>query len=309
MIAARAGGPILAGVALTAVYTFLISGADAITKMFAASYAAPQLFALSGAVVALLSFGFNRYGAEQRGMRTICPKAMAIRVVATILGAVAFFYAFRLLPFAEVFLFIALIPLFTALLSGPVLGETVRPQAWAALMLGVVGLLCLFPGGFKTVELGHLVALAAVLLGTISMMASRYIGKRDDNLLAQVFYPNLGLMVVMLCALPFFYTAMSAADFAWALVYATVLFFARWVLVAAFKALPAYVVTPLMNLQFVWMVVLGAAVFGEVPSVFVYLGAAVVISAGIWLIYDQAVAADESRRISLRKKPKIFPAE
>ena len=102
---------------------------------------------------------------------------------------------------------------------------------------------------------------------------------------------------------------MSAADFAWALVYATVLFFARWVLVAAFKALPAYVVTPLMNLQFVWMVVLGAAVFGEVPSVFVYLGAAVVISAGIWLIYDQAVAADESRRISLRKKPQIFPAE
>lgn len=309
MIAVRAGGPILAGVALTALYTFLISGADAITKMFAASYAAPQLFALSGAVVAGLALLFNRRRRDPRGMRTACPGAMAIRVAATVLGAVAFFYAFRLLPFAEVFLFIAMIPLLTALLSGPVLDEVVRPQAWAAVMLGVVGLLCLFPGGIETIRLGHLVALAAVLLGTVSMMASRYIGQRDDNLLPQVFYPNLGLMVVMLGALPFVYVPMALADFGWALVYATVLFFARWVLVAAFRALPAYVVTPLMNLQFLWMVLLGAAVFGEVPSVFVWLGASIVIAAGVWLIYDQSVAAGEARRAAAARKPQLFPAE
>ncbi|UXX83364.1 DMT family transporter [Roseovarius pelagicus] len=309
MIAARAGGVVLTGVALTAIYTFLISGADAITKMFAASYAAPQLFALSGAVVAGLAMMVNRRGPARRDMRTKCPRAMGIRVTATVFGAVAFFYAFRLLPFAEVFLFIAMIPLFTALLSGPVLGEAVRPQAWAALMLGVVGLLCLFPGGFETIQMGHLVALAAVLLGTASMMASRYIGVRDDNLLSQVFYPNLGLMVVSLAVLPFVYTPMALADLGWAVVYATVLFFARWVLVAAFKALPAYVITPLMNLQFVWMVVLGAAVFGETPSSFVYLGAGIVITAGIWLIYDQAAARNEIRPIWLPKKARVFPAE
>lgn len=309
MNAFRLGGPVLAGVVLTAVYTFLISGADAITKMFAASYAAPQLFALSGAVVAGLSLLMNRRGATPRTMRTKCPRAMALRVAATILGAMAFFYAFRLLPFAEVFLFIAMIPLFTALLSGPVLGEAVRPQAWAALTLGFVGLLCLFPGGFATVTMGHLVALAAVSLGTVSMMASRYIGVRDDNLLPQVFYPNFGLMLASLAVLPFVYQSMPAADFGWALVYGTVLFFARWVLVAAFKAMPAYVITPLMNLQFVWMVVLGAAVFGEVTSGFVYLGAAVVITAGVWLIRDQAVAMHGVRPIRLLRKERIYPAE
>jgi len=308
MIAVRAGGPVLAGVILTAIYTFFISGADAITKMFAASYAAPQLFALSGLIVAGLSVIANQSGPTPRGMRTKCPRAMAIRVTATVFGAVAFFYAFRLLPFAEVFLFIAVIPLFTALLSGPVLGEKVRPQAWAALMLGVVGLLCLFPGGVDAIGVGHLVALAAVLLGTISMMASRYIGKRDDNLLAQVFYPNLGLAIVMMAALPFVYKAMSLTDFGWVLVYATVLFFARWVLVAAFKALPAYVVTPLMNLQFVWMVVLGAVFFAETPTLAVYIGAAIVISAGAWLVYDQSSAQAESE-LSLQKKPRIIPAE
>jgi drug/metabolite transporter (DMT)-like permease len=56
-----------------------------------------------------------------------------------------------------------------------------------------------------------------------------------------------------------------------------------------------------MNLQFLWMVAIGAAVFGEVPGAAIYLGAALVISAGAWLIYDQAFPGGEAR--------KVIPAE
>ncbi|MDO5756862.1 MAG: DMT family transporter [Rhodobacterales bacterium] len=291
------GGAILAGVGLTVGYTALISGADAITKMFAASYAAPQLFAVSGGIVALLSVLADRAGPAPRGARTSCPRAMAVRSMATVLGAIAFFHAFRLLPFAEVFLFIAMIPLFTALLSGPVLGEAVRAQAWGALMLGIIGLFCLAPGGLHGLGLGHAIALAAVLLGTVSMMASRYIGKRDDNLLAQVFWPNLALGGVMACALPFVWTPMSLSDLGWACAYAGLLFTARWLLAGAFRQLPAYVVTPLMNLQFLWMLGIGAAVFGEAPRMMLFIGAGMIITAGAWLIYDQASPAAAMRRI------------
>lgn len=278
----------LTGVGLVALYTLLISGADAVTKMFAASYAAPQLFALSGGVVAGLSLLANRRQGRWRGMRTACPKMMGLRAGATVLGCVAFFHAFRLLPFAEVFLFIALIPLLAALLSGPVLGEPVRGPVWAALGLGTLGVGLLFPGGVSSIGAGHLVAFAAVALGTVAMVASRYIGTRDDNLLAQVFYPNFALGVVMACALPFVWQPMGLGDLGWALVYAVALFGARWVLVAALRLLPAYVVTPLMNLQFLWMVLLGTAVFGESYGPLVFLGAALVIAAGCWLVWDQA---------------------
>ncbi len=298
MIAVRArGAAIAAGVVLTVGYTALISGADAITKLFAESYAAPQLFALSGGLVALFSLFADRAGYAPRGLRTACPRAMAIRSIATVLGAVAFFSAFHLLPFAQMFLFIAMIPLFTALLSGPVLGEAVRPHAWGALMLGLAGLLCLAPGGIGTLGAGHAVALAAVLLGTVSMLASRYIGLRESNLLAQVFWPNLALAAVMAGALPFVWTPMGLADLGWACAYAVLLFAARWVLVGALRMLPAYVITPMMNLQFLWMVAIGAAVFGEIPGVALYLGAALVITAGAWLIYDQACPGTGPRRV------------
>jgi len=300
VIASVARSACLAGVGLTAVYTLLISTADAITKLFATSYAAPQLFALSGGIVALLALVSNRKGGQWRGVRTACPWAMGVRAAATVLGSIAFFYAFRLLPFAEVFLFIALIPLVAALMSGPVLGEPVRPQVWAALVVGSVGVMCLFPGGLSSVGLGHLVALAAVVLGTVSMVASRYIGQRDDNILSQVFYPNLALMAVMACALPFVFQPMGLADLGWAIAYAVFLFGARWVLVAALRMLPAYVVTPLMNLQFLWMVAIGFVAFGETPWMGVFVGAAIVIAAGSWLVWDQTRPRQETR---------IVPAE
>lgn len=299
MIARTASGVIVTGVTLSVLYTALISMADAITKMFAVNYAAPQLFALSGGLVALLSVLANRDKEGARGMHTTCPRAMVLRAGATVAGTVAFFYAFKLLPFAEVFLFIALIPILSALLSGPVLGEAVRPQAFGAVVLGAIGVMFLFPAGLHSIGAGHLVALAAVMLGTVSMMASRYIGMRDDNLLAQVFYPNLALMVVMACALPFVFRAMAPVDLLWVATYAVFLFGARWVLVAALRMLPAYVVTALMNLQFLWMVGLGLVIFGEAPGTGVFIGAGIVIVAGLWLIWDQV------RPVSA----KVVPAE
>ncbi len=281
-------GLVLGGVGLTALYTLLISGADAITKQFAAHYAAPQLFALSGALVALFCVIASRGGgAASAGLRTSCPLAMALRAGATVLGTIAFFHAFRLLPFAEVFLFIALIPLLAALLSGPALSERVGTRAWIALTFGTLGVLCVFHEGLSGIGKGHALAFAAVVLGAVSMVTSRYIGQRDSGLLAQVFYPNLALMVAMGLALPFVYTPMAAQDLGWAVMYAVLLFGARWVLVAALRTMPAHVVTPLMNLQFVWMVVIGVLVFGEVPDMAIVLGAGLMLMAGIWLVLDQ----------------------
>ena len=76
----------------------------------------------------------------RQGLRTTCPRAMALRSVMTVISATCYFYAFRLLPFAEVFVFIGLVPLLAGLLSGPILGEHVRGPAWLALGAGFVWL-------------------------------------------------------------------------------------------------------------------------------------------------------------------------
>ncbi|WP_116597128.1 DMT family transporter [Primorskyibacter marinus] len=284
-------GGVAVGAGLVALYTLMISSADGITKLIAGSYAAPQLFVLSSAIVMALSIGFTRLssgrGRLREGLRTSAPRAMAIRSGLTVLACIAFFNAFRDLPLADVFLFIGLMPIIAGLLSGPVLGEPVRPQVWAALVAGVIGMLCLMPGGIHGVSTGHLWALTAAVSGTGSMVAARYIGRFETNALAQVFYPNLAIFAAMSLALPFVIAPMGLADLGWAGAYAVFLFAARWVVVIALRLLPAYVATPLMNLQFVWMVVIGALFFDELPSVGTLLGVGIVIASGVWLLYDQ----------------------
>ncbi|KIC20788.1 DMT family transporter [Leisingera sp. ANG-Vp] len=283
----------LAGALLVVAYTGLIASADGITKLLAGQYAAAQLYALSGAMVAVLCLLADRLPALRGGFRTVCPRAMALRSGATLIAAVCFFYAFRLLPFAEVFVFIGLMPLLAGAMSGLVLKEPVRPAAWIALAAGFGGVLFLLPHGGSSGHSfwGHFIALAAVVSGTFSMTMARFIGRYESNSLAQVFYPNLTLCLAMLVLLPFVWMPMPLTDVAWAAGYAFLLFGARWLLVVALRLLASYAVTPLMNLQFIWMAVIGAVAFGEFPPATTYLGGAIVIASGLYLVWDQFAPA------------------
>jgi len=286
------------GASLVLIYTALISSADAITKFIAGGYAAPQLFFLSGLIVVVLSVSSDRLKSQRRGLRTNCPRAMAVRAGATVVAATSFFYAFRELAFAEVFLFIGLMPIFAGILSGMILGEHVRPLAWVALAAGFVGVLFLFPAGFSQISIGHVFALSASLAGTLSMVMARYIGRYESNALAQVFYPNLAIFAIMGLVLPFVWQPMPLSDLVWVFAYAAILFAARWTLVVALRMLAAYAVTPLMNLQFVWMVILGALFFGEMPAVNTYLGVGIVIATGLFLVWDQFAPASNRGQVA-----------
>lgn len=286
----------LGGLALVAAYTGLISGADGITKLLSGGYAAPQLYAVSGIAVAMFCAVCAR-AMGQGALRMVCPMSMGLRAGATVVAAICFFYAFRLLPFAEVFLFIGLMPILAGLMSGPILREHVRPSAWFALGAGAVGVACLFPQGFGTMSSGHLWALAAAVSGTFSMVMARRLSGLGASALSQVFFPNLALGLVMIVVLPFVWRPMALADLGWVLAYAVFLFAARWVLVIALRLLPAFAVTPLMNLQFVWMVAIGALGFGEWPAMGMLLGVAIVIASGAYLLWDQMTPAAARKAI------------
>ncbi|MBY6055018.1 DMT family transporter [Leisingera daeponensis] len=289
----RARGQALGGALLAVAYTGLIASADGITKLLAGQYSAAQLYALSGAMVAGFCLLADRLPAQRGGFRTTCPRAMALRSAATLVAAVCFFYAFRLLPFAEVFVFIGLMPLLAGAMSGLVLKEPVRPAAWLALAAGFAGVLFLLPDGGAGAGSGwgHLIAFGAVVSGTFSMTMARFIGRFETNALAQVFYPNLALCGAMLLVLPFVWMPMPVADVAWAAAYAFLLFGARWLLVVALRLLASYAVTPLMNLQFIWMAVIGAVFFGEFPPASTYIGGAIVVASGLYLVWDQFAPA------------------
>ena len=279
-----ANKPVIVGVALVVLYTLISAISDAAAKFISLDFAAPQLFALSGALVALFSFiGAARKGNLQE-LRTKQPWAMFHRSVMTVASACLFFYAFRELPLAEVFIFVGMMPIMAALLTPFILKEQVPRSAWLILLCGFLGVVCLFPEGIASISTGHLVALLASLTGVISMVIARLVGKRENKPFALVFYPHLFMFLVMGAALPFVFQPMTMTELAIAGLYSLSLFIGRFVLVRALSLAPTHVVMPVMNLQFLWVVGLGATVFAERPTPNIWLGTTIVIASCVALV-------------------------
>ncbi|AKO97069.1 MULTISPECIES: DMT family transporter [Marinovum] len=292
------------GTGLVLIYTLLITFSDAITKYLAQSYGAPQLLSIIALLIALMSLGSSRVRGEKVTLRTNFPGVMAMRAALTVVATVMFFYALATLALAQVFLFVALVPLLSALMSGPILGERVRPAAWVALGCGFLGVLCMVEIRLSTITTGHIAAFVGAVSGTGSIVLSRYIGRRENTPLAQVFYPQLAVFLSMLLLAPLGWQPMPLFDLMMAVLCAVVLFSARLLLVIALRHLTAYAVTPLMNLQFVWMVLIGLVVFNEVPQASTLIGAIIVMVSGAYLVFDQSqaeTAPDHAMPVSFRK--------
>ena len=285
---------VISGAFLVIAYTLISASSDAAAKFISTDFAAPQLFVLSGGLVALFSF----LGAVRKGnlneLKTAHPIPVAIRSVMTIVSACLFFYAMRELSLAEIFVFVGLMPIMAALLTPLILNESVDAKAWLALVTGFVGVLCLFPTGIVGLTFGHAIAFAACLTGVVSLVMARLVGKTENKPLALLFYPHALMFIVMAAALPFVFKTMSGFEISVAALYSALLFVGRFILVRALAMAPTHIVMPIMNVQFLWMVAFGSFFFAEVPSPNILVGAFIVIASCLSLVRN---AVTEQKKI------------
>lgn len=294
--------PWVLGVGFLVGSTLAATLADGTVKDLSARLEAPQVFFLSGLIMAGLSLLAARTGSRLGIFTTSClkttvPGLLMWRSVATVVASLGFFYAIALIPLAEIFVFVGLMPLMSALMSRYLLGESVDVAAWAGLGLGLVGVLMLFPNGLSGLSLGHLAGFVGAFSGTVSLVLSRLMARREANTLVQVFYPNLALAAVAALMLPAIWQPMALIDVGRIFLYSGLLFLARWTMVMVMQRLRAPVALPLMNIQFVWMVAVGFVFFGEVPALTTIVGALLVMCAGGIALMEQ-VRVDRLARLA-----------
>ena len=63
----------------------------------------------------------------------------------------------------------------------------------------------------------------------------------------------------------------------------------HWLLILAHQRAPATILAPFIYSQIVWMILLGWFVFGQIPDRFTFIGAAIVIASGLYLLYRERV--------------------
>ena len=134
---------------------------DAVIKFLGGGYAAFQILFFS----VLLSFPFATLmllrDREEGTLRPRNPRWVATRTAAAVLTAVSAIYAFSVLPIAQVYAFIFAAPFLITIMSIPVLGERVGVHRWAAVLLGLAGVLIVLRPGIEPLTAGHVAALTA----------------------------------------------------------------------------------------------------------------------------------------------------
>lgn len=272
---------------LWAVLSFgCFSAADAVVKWLSGGYTVFQsifvgtFFAFVPVLILVAATeGF-------RAARPNNPALVVLRGVLVTAAALGVVWSFTRLPMTDGYALVFCSPLIVTALSPWLLGEAVGWRRWAAVGAGFAGVLVMLRPGFATLDPGHLSAFASAVLFALGLIVLRRIGRTESNA-ALLVGLLLTTQAMLLPVMPFVWVTPGWADLGLMGLSGTFAGFAQIFLVLAFKAAPAPVVAPFQYSQMLWGVLFGLLLFGDRPTVFVLIGAAIVVACGLYILHRE----------------------
>jgi S-adenosylmethionine uptake transporter len=225
----------------------------------------------------------------------------ALRTVCSVIIAGSAFYAFSNLPLAEVYAILFAAPMLITVLSIPILGERVGIHRWGAVIVGLIGVLIVLRPGAAELNLGHAAALAASIGSSLVAVIIRKIG-RDERSAVLLLYPMMANALVMGAILPFVYVPVEGIHFAMFAAMSALGFAGGLLIIAAYKSADAAIVAPMQYSQLVWAAIFGYAFFAEFPDLWTWVGAAVIIASGLYIVLRESLRGATSTTPVLRTR-------
>lgn len=228
--------------------------------------------------------------AFRTGFRSRKPGLQMLRGL-FMLGATAFnFAALQFLQLDQTTTIFFLAPLIVAALAGPLLGEWIGWRRLLAILTGFVGVLFVVRPGFGGVHWAISFSFGAMLSYALYNLATRYLARFDTSEVTQFYTPLSGVLFLA----PFgIYVWEWPPDWTtWALLFSLGVWggLGHWLLILAHRHTPAPILAPFGYVSLLSMVTLGYMVFGDVPEIWTLVGGAIIIAAGIYLLYRERQA-------------------
>jgi drug/metabolite transporter (DMT)-like permease len=202
------------------------------------------------------------------------------------------FAALARLPLADATAISFASPLITVVLAALILKERVRVYRWSAVSVGFIGVIVML---LPHLDAGHIAAAgtAGALLATLAAFCSAGTVIQTRRLTRSETTPSIVFYFSLICAiagavtLPFAWHDPTPGQLA-ALVSTGVLGgLAHILLTESYRHAPASVVAPFDYSSMLWALLLGYWIFGEVPTALVFIGAAIVAGAGLFVIWRE----------------------
>jgi len=291
------------GVAIMLFAMVILPGMDVIAKYMAVveGMAPAQVtfyrffFQLVATLPLLLTMG---------GMRALRPKRLWLNLLRGVLLAAAalfFFISVKYMPLADVFAIYFVEPFILTCLSALILRERVDWRRWLAIAVGFAGAMIVIQPSFAAFGATALLPVACATVFAFYLLLNRAVGTADSPLTMQTIAGVGGtLFMVGVIAIG---DGMGVADFepslpqtalGWVLVVilGALSGYGHLLVVKAFQAAPVSLLAPFAYFEIVTATALGYLIFGDFPSLSKWLGIAIIVVSGLFMIWRERQAGE-----------------
>jgi drug/metabolite transporter (DMT)-like permease len=264
-----------------------LSGMDALGKRVAADYSVFQMLAVRSTIAIILLLLLVSLRGGLRILRTRQPLGHALRSLCGLVAFVCFYAALRHLPLADAVAVAFGSPLLVTALAGVLLKESVSARQWLAIVAGFLGMLLIVRPSAAGVQPAALLVLVSGVAYAFMMVLARAMtrpGKPHESTLSFVFYMLVGQAAGGWLVIPGAWRTPDAVALAEMCAMGVLGIFGNYGLAEAFRSAPVATVAPFEYTGLLWAVLLGAVLFGDVPSPSFWAGAAVIVGAGLYTL-------------------------
>ncbi|XUU59504.1 DMT family transporter [Erythrobacter sp. HA6-11] len=269
----------------------LLSVGDGVIKSMAGAWPALPVAALRFVIGAIGLAVFLSRTEGRAAMKPAQPWLQIGRGVCVSVASVCFFSAIYIMPLAETMAIAFLAPVFTALLSGPILGERVRAPVWIASGMAMIGVVVILRPNLLELGLPAMFPLVSAFFFGLMIVLNRKAAGQGSPLAMQFYMAGVAATVLTALAVAAKFSGIEMLDFgapSWDVVLRCAIVActatgAHWMVYLGTTRAGASQVAPCTYIQMLVATLIGWLWFGDVPDALTLLGAAIIIGAGLYL--------------------------
>ncbi|HEY5598989.1 MAG TPA: DMT family transporter [Kiloniellales bacterium] len=291
------------GIGLMLLAVVMFATMDVLVKWLGATYPTLQIVFFRSLFAFIPLSLFLIRGGGLAALRTQRLPQHALRSLIGLAALTSFFYAYSQMPLANAVAIGFAAPLFMTALSVPLLGEKVGPRRWLAVLVGFAGVLVIVRPDAGVFAGAAPVALAGTAFYALAMIFVRKLSRTETSA-SIVFYFTLTCTVVSGAFMPFQWVAPDAAGWAMLITVGLIGGLAQMALTNALRLADLSVVAPFDYMALLWTAGFGYLIWNDIPGAHVWLGAAIVIASGIYILYRETrlgLPRGVARRLQARR--------
>lgn len=278
----------LVGIVLMLAASTLFPVMNGLVKLLSAGYPSEQIVWARNAthLIFVLALFAPRRGWAIFRSRDL--KTQIARSALLLASTICFFLAVKHIALGKAATIQFISPFIVTLLAWRFLGEALVPARLAAVTLGFLGTVIVIRPGTDIFQWADLLPVISSGFYAAYQVLTRFVADKDPPETSVVYSALIGTLAMAL-TLPFVWTTPTSAFDAIVLFGLGILGgLGHYCLARAMQHAEASVISPFNYWQIVGSAAFGLLVFDEFPDAFVWLGAVVIVAAGLFMAWHEA---------------------